>query len=241
MDLPTSHLSPWSSAAGTSNCLRSKMPVLCGMTGLVSSLGGFEIRQRERKSQACPSITLGIRYLPNKCWFHGLQFPDVHYVTAFNRQRAVAGMMWKFWVFRLRCPWCFSTCSQHLVCSKPSALASAVLDHPQRLQGDSSVCAACSTTHAEEGGPLLCFKKWVVTSPLLMCPCYVPAHMAQPHTSKSVSLHHRVCLWLFWCLLWPNTVGLPFAVHCPFTGNSESNARLVMIAFLSNLTLIISK
>lgn len=67
--------------------------------------------------------------------------------------------------------------SQHLVCSKPSALGSAVLDCPQRLQGDSSFCAACPTTHTKEGGPLLCFKKyqWVVTSSLLMCPCYVPA------------------------------------------------------------------
>lgn len=97
--------------------------------------------------------------------------------VAFNRWRTVAGMMWKFYVFRLRCRWCFSVYSQHL-CLKPSALDSAVQDCPQRLQGDSSFCAACSTTLTEKGRPLLYYKKcqWVVTSsPLLMCPCYVPA------------------------------------------------------------------
>lgn len=109
MDLPTSHLNPWSSVAGTSKGLRSKIPVPCGMTGLVSSLDEFEIREKERKSKASQSVHhFSVHYLPNECQFHSPQFPDVQYRSAFNRWRAVAGVMWKLQVSRLRCPWCFS-------------------------------------------------------------------------------------------------------------------------------------
>lgn len=245
MGLPTSHLNPWSSVAGTSKGLRSKIPVPCGMTGLVSSLDGFEIREKERKSKASQWVHhFSVHYLPNECQFHTPQFPDVQY-----RQPLTDEELWQVWCGSSKfLGWgardASASGSQHLVCSKPSALGSAVLDCPQRLQGDSSFCAACPTTHTEEGGKagLSSVSRSISELSLLHCWC-VPAMCQpchQPCTYKYMPLHHRVCLWLFWYLLWPNIVELPFTVHRPFSRSSESNDRLILIAFLSNLTLIIS-
>lgn len=82
MGIPTSRLIPCSGAAGTSKYLSYQIPVLCGMTSLVNSLGGFD---KEKESLMPLNLNLGVYYLPNKGWFHSPQFSGVQYVAAFKR------------------------------------------------------------------------------------------------------------------------------------------------------------
>lgn len=102
-------------------------------------------------------------------------------------------------------------------------------------------CAAGILPHTEEGlaiglSSVSSIMPVVAPSPLLSPHCHAPDAPPATHSRVHAFTSHHLPVTVLVCTLTQNG-GTPllFTMHCPFSGNSESNARLVLTVFLSHL------